>query len=145
MTINQFVNLLESVGIPVVVGAAAAWSLWKIITWILKDLLGTITRQHNERGKEQIELKTEMIALLNSLTAQLDEEIRDTRALIKDLQGVNIQVVDRVRVMERNVYRFQDAVRTRFDLPNVDYKLTRKEKYDEAQQIIKDVGKINGD
>ena len=65
MTINQFVNLLESVGIPVVVGAVAAYSLWKIITWILKDLLGTITRQHNERGKEQIELKTEMIALLN--------------------------------------------------------------------------------
>ena len=143
MSINQFVNLLESVGIPVVVGAAAAWGLWQIITWILKGLLGTITRQHNERGKEQLELKSEMIALLNSLTAQLDEEIRDTRDLIKDLQGVNIQVVDRVR--ERNVYRFQDAVRTRFDLPNIDYKLTRKEKYDEAQQIIRDVGKINGD
>jgi len=145
MTINQFVNLLESVGIPVVVGAVAAYSLWKIITWILKDLLGTITRQHNERGKEQIELKTEMIALLNSLTSQLDEEIRDTRALIKDLQGVNIQVVDRVRVMERNVYRFQDSVRTKLEIPDVNYKLTRKEKYDEAQQILRDVGKINGD
>ena len=104
MSINQFVNLLEAVGIPVVVGGVAAWSLWKLVTWILRDLKVSITKQHEERGKEQLELKAEMLAVLNSLTSQLDEEIRDTRALIKDLMGVNIQVVDRVRIMERNVY-----------------------------------------
>ena len=86
-----------------------------------------------------------MLAVLNSLTSQLDEEIRDTRALIKDLMGVNIQVVDRVRIMERNVYRFQDSVRTKFDIPSTNYELTRKERYDEAQQVIRDVGKINGE
>lgn len=145
MSINQFVNLLETLGIPVVVGAVAAYSLWKIITWILKDLKVSISKQHEERGKEQLELKAEMLALLNSLTSQLDEEIRDTRALIKDLMGVNIQVVDRVRIMERNVYRFQDSVRTKFDIPSPNYELTRKERYDEAQQVIRDVGKINGE
>jgi hypothetical protein len=53
--------------------------------------------------------------------------------------------VDRIRVLERNIYRYQDATSVKLGLGAPTYDITRKEKHDEAQQALRDIGRTNGD
>ena len=124
---NQIVLLVEKVGIPLLVAMAAAWGLWKLLQYILKDFKGDFLQKHDDLEREIIETKQEL------LTA------------IVTLRTMAVQQVDRVRTVERNIYRFQDAVRTKLNMSAQDYENTRKEKYDEAKAVLEDVGKINGD
>ena len=47
--------------------------------------------------------------------------------------------------MERNIYRYQDAMAVKVGIDRVEYDQTKKEKYDEAKMVLRDVGSINGD
>lgn len=116
MTIVQLTRLVEAVGIPAATAAAMGFLLWKLIQYILRDLRSDMARENEA-----------------------------TERALRSLQSIVIQQVDRTRTMERNVYRFQDAVAVKIGIARVGYDQTRKERYDEAQQVLRDVGKINGD
>jgi hypothetical protein len=116
MSVTQLIKLVEAVGIPAVTAAAMGFLLWKLLQYILKDLRSDMAAQSAH--------------LLTS---------------IKKLQTIQIQQVDRTRVLERNIYRFQDAIAVKVGIARVEYDQTRKEKYDEAKQVLRDVGAINGD
>ena len=95
---------------------ALGFLLWKLLQYILKDLRSDM-EQH-------------------------DEELQ---ASLKVVTTVLIQQVDRIRVLERNIYRYQDATSVKLGLAAPTYDITRKEQHDEAHQVLRDVGKINGD
>ena len=117
MTVVQFTKLVEAIGVPAVVAAGLGWLLWKLLQYILKDLRSDMLAQHSE----------------------LEQTLRTSRTIL-------IQLVYRVCVLERNIYRHQDATAVRLNIAKPEYDVTRKEKYDEAMQIVADVkGQINGD
>jgi|TARA_Y100000588_G_scaffold104676_1_gene114182 sRNA-binding carbon storage regulator CsrA len=117
MTVTQLTKLVEAVGIPAAVAAGMGFLLWKLLQYILRDLRSDMSTQHSE----------------------LEQTLRTSRTIL-------IQLVDRVRVLERNIYRHQDATAVRLGINAPQYDITRKEKYDEAMEIVGDVsGKINGD
>jgi len=116
MTVAQLTKLIEAVGIPAATAAAMGFLLWRLLQYILKDLRSDMESHDQELQKS-----------------------------LKKLQTVQIQQVDRIRVLERNIYRFQDAIAVKIGIARVEYDQTRKEKYDEAQQVLRDVGSINGD
>ena len=116
MTVAQLTKLIEAVGIPAATAAAMGFLLWRLLQYILKDLRSDMESHDQELQKS-----------------------------LKKLQTVQIQQVDRIRVLERNIYRFQDAIAVKICIARVEYDQTRKEKYDEAQQVLRDVGSINGD
>tara|TARA_R110000824_G_scaffold106188_6_gene250901 strand:- start:9988 stop:10341 length:354 start_codon:yes stop_codon:yes gene_type:complete len=116
MTVAQLTKLIEAVGIPAATAAAMGFLLWRLLQYILKDLRSDMESHDQELQKS-----------------------------LKKLQTVQIQQVDRIRVLERNIYRFQDAIAVKIGIARVEYDQTRKEKHDEAQQVLRDVGSINGD
>ena len=116
MTVAQLTKLVEAVGIPAATAAAMGFLLWRLLQYILKDL-----------------------------RSDMEVHDRDLQASLKKLQIIQIQQVDRIRVLERNIYRFQDAIAVKVGIDRVSYDQTRKEKYDEARQVLRDVGDINGD
>ena len=116
MTVAQLTKLIEAVGIPAATAAAMGFLLWKLLQYILKDL-----RSDMEDHDEQLQTS------------------------LKKVTTILIQQVDRIRVLERNIYRYQDATSVKLGLSPPVYDITRKERYDEAQQVLRDIGKINGD
>jgi hypothetical protein len=116
MTVAQLTKLIEAVGIPAATAAAMGFLLWKLLQYILKDLRSDM-KDHDEQ------LQTSL----------------------KKVTTILIQQVDRIRVLERNIYRYQDATSVKLGLSAPIYDITRKEQHDEAQQVLRDVGKINGD
>lgn len=115
MTVTQLTKLIEAVGIPAATAAAMGFLLWRLLQYILKDL-----------------------------RSDMETHDRDLQTSLKKLQTIQIQQVDRIRVLERNIYRFQDAIAVKIGIARVEYDQTRKEKYDEAKQVLRDVGNING-
>ena len=116
MTVPQLIKLIEAVGIPAATAAAMGFLLWRLLQYILKDL-----------------------------RSDMETHDRDLQKALKKLQIIQIQQVDRIRVMERNIYRYQDAMAVKVGIDRVEYDQTKKEKYDEAKMVLRDVGSINGD
>ena len=116
MTVTQLTKLIEAVGIPAATAAAMGFLLWRLLQYILKDLRSDM-QQHDD----------------------------DLQRSLKIVTTILIQQVDRIRVLERNIYRYQDATSVKLGLAAPTYDITRKEKHDEAQQALRDIGRTNGD
>jgi hypothetical protein len=116
MTVAQLTKLIEVVGIPAGTAVALGFLLWKLLQYILKDL-----------------------------RSDMDDHDQQLQRSLKKVTTILIQQVDRIRVLERNIYRYQDATSVKLGLSAPIYDITRKERHDEAQQVLQDVGKINGD
>jgi len=123
MTIAQLSKLVEAIGIPAATAASLGFLLWKLLQYILRDI-------RSDMG----DLRSEMA----SNRAEVDAALRSVHTIL-------IQQVDRIRVLERNIYRFQAAIAVQVGMERVKYDQTRKERHDAAKQIIRDVGKVNGD
>ena len=71
MSINQFLKMFETVGIPVLTALAAGYALWWLIRWIT----GTFKQGLNEEHRE-------IVKAIDHLKEELDEETRDTSCLL---------------------------------------------------------------
>ena len=91
MSINQFLKMFETVGIPVLTALAAGYALWWLIRWIT----GTFKQELNEEHRE-------IVKAIDHLKEELDEETRDTREQIgKTLDEVRLMVIRLIdRVMD---------------------------------------------
>jgi len=138
MSINQFLKMFETVGIPVLTALAAGYALWWLIRWIT----GTFKQELNEEHRE-------IVKAIDHLKEELDEETRDTREQIgKTLDEVRLMVIrliDRVRVLEINFIEHDETVRAAYGLTRAERKKPRHEVVEELKEQIKDAGKTNGD
>ena len=138
MSINQFLKMFETVGIPVLTALAAGYALWWLIRWIT----GTFKQELNEEHRE-------IVKAIDHLKEELDEETRDTREQIgKTLDEVRLMVIrliDRIRVLEINFIEHDETVRAAYGLTRAERKKPRHEVVEELQEQIKDAGKTNGD
>jgi len=138
MSINEFIKMFETVGIPVLTAASAGYALWWLIRWITGNFKQELNDEHQE-----------IVRTIDHLKQELDEETRDTRVQIgKTLDEVRLMVVrliDRVRVLEINFIEHDETVRAVHGLNRALRKKTRHETVDELNEQIKDAGKTNGD
>ena len=116
-------KFIEQVGVPVAMAAACGFVVW----WLLKWLTGSLGTQIGEI-KQEIKNETD--------TVQVE---------IRQLHGIIISLIDRIRVLERNTLLAHTTMLGQLgckELP-VWYE-TRKEKIAELQEQIKDIGR-NGE
>ena len=127
MSVSQFTKLLETVGIPVLVGAISAYMLWWIIRWVL------------------VKFSTDFNQQLNGGLSNIDEEIRDTRAEITEAKQLIIRLIDRVRLLDQSLLEHDAVARTIWNIePRLERPRTRAERRAELEEELKNIGK-NGD
>ena len=127
MSVPQFIKLLETVGIPVLVGAISAYMLWWIIRWVL------------------VKFSTDFNKQLDGGLSNIDEEIRDTRAEITEAKQLIIRLIDRVRLLDQSLLEHDAVARTIWNLePKLERPRTRAERRAELEEELKNIGK-NGD
>tara|TARA_R100001244_G_C5116953_1_gene122559 strand:+ start:253 stop:669 length:417 start_codon:yes stop_codon:yes gene_type:complete len=137
MSVNLFIKLFETVGIPVLTAAAAGYALWWLIRWLTGSFKQELQDEHNN-----------IVKLVDVLKEELDEETRDTREQLgKKLEEIHIMIirlVDRIRVLEMNFVEHDETVRATYGLKRATRKKTRHDQVAELEEQIKDAGKTNG-
>ena len=73
-------KFIETVGVPVAVAVACGFVVW----WLIKWLTGSLGTQIGEIKQE------------------IKDETDDLQAEIRQLHGIIISLIDRIRVLERN-------------------------------------------
>jgi|TARA_R100001143_G_scaffold61604_2_gene62849 hypothetical protein len=137
MSVPLFIKLFETVGIPVLVAAAAGYALWWIIRWLTSSFKQELQDEHNS-----------IIRTVDTLKDELDEEARDTREQLgkklEEIRIMTIRLVDRIRVLEMNFVEHDETVRAAYGLKKAIRKKTRHDQVAELEEQIKDAGKTNG-
>ena len=127
MSVSQFIKLLETVGLPVLVGAVSGYMLWLIVRWVL------------------VKFSTDFNSQLDKGLANIDEEIRDTRAELLETKQLIIRLIDRVRLLDQSLLEHDAVARTIWKIgPALDRPRTRAERRDELEEELRNIGK-NGD
>ena len=127
MSVTQFTKLLETVGIPVLVGAISAYMLWWIIRWVL------------------VKFSTDFNSQLDKGLSAIDEEVRDTRGEITEAKQLIIRLIDRVRLLDQSLLEHDAVARTIWNIePRLERPRTRAERRAELEEELKNIGK-NGD
>ena len=123
MSAQGFVKILETVGIPVATAIALAFGLAKLLTYVLKD-----QRKDFEGGFKRT----------------MESSEKNRQALLKNEQYI-IQLIDRLRVLERNTLLFYSTILSKVNIDVPEWSITRREKIAELKEQIKDTGRGNGD
>ena len=127
MSVAQFIKLLETVGIPVLVGAVSGYMLWWIVRWVL------------------VKFSTDFNSQLDKGLANIDEEVRDTRTELLEMKQLIIRLIDRVRLLDQSLLEHDAVARTIWKIgPALDRPKTRAERRDELEEELRNIGK-NGD
>lgn len=127
MSVSQFIKLLETVGIPVLVGAVSGYMLWWIVRWVL------------------VKFSTDFNSQLDKGLANIDEEVRDTRTELLEMKQLIIRLIDRVRLLDQSLLEHDAVARTIWKIgPALDRPKTRAERRDELEEELRNIGK-NGD
>ena len=116
-------KFIETVGVPVAMAVACGFLVW----WLLKWLTGSLGTQIKEIKQE------------------IKDETDEVQGEIRQLHGITISLIDRIRVLERNTLLAHTTMLGQLgckELP-VWYE-TRKEKISELKEQIKDIGR-NGE
>ena len=123
MNPNALAKFIETVGVPVALSIACGFVVW----WLLKWLTGSL-------GSQIAEIKQE----IKDETDEVQEEI-------KQLHGITISLIDRIRVLERNTLLAHTTMLNQLGCKEVPiWHETRKEKIAELKEQIKDIGR-NGE
>jgi len=116
-------KFIETVGVPVAMAVACGFLVW----WLLKWLTGSLGTQIKEIKQE------------------IKDETDEVQGEVRQLHGITISLIDRIRVLERNTLLAHTTMLGQLgckELP-VWYE-TRKEKISELKEQIKDIGR-NGE
>ena len=123
----SLIKYTETVGIPVLVGAVSGYMLWWIVRWVL------------------VKFSTDFNSQLDKGLANIDEEIRDTRAELLETKQLIIRLIDRVRLLDQSLLEHDAVARTIWKIgPALDRPRTRSERRDELEEELRNIGK-NGD
>ena len=126
MSVNQFLKMFETVGIPVLTASAAGYALWWLIRWIT----GNFKQELNDEHKD-------IVKAIDSLKEELDEETRDTReqlgSKLDEVRIMVIRLIDRVRVLEINFIEHDETSRATYGLSRATRKKPRHEMVEELK------------
>jgi hypothetical protein len=127
VSVAQFIKLIETVGVPILVAAVAAYALWFVLKWLLVKFSSDFNKQ------------------LSDIAAEIDEEQREARAQITEIKTILIRLVDRTRLLGEELLTHDQVARTVWGLdPKKERLRTRSEKRDELREQISEVGR-NGE
>jgi hypothetical protein len=123
MSPNGLAKFIETVGVPVALAAACGFVVW----WLLKWLTGSL-------GAQITEIKQE-----------IKDETDEVQGEIKQLHGITISLIDRIRVLERNTLLAHTTILSQLGCKEVPiWNETRREKIAELKEQMKDIGR-NGE
>jgi hypothetical protein len=123
MSPNGLAKFIETVGVPVALAAACGFVVW----WLLKWLTGSL-------GAQITEIKQE-----------IKDETDEVQGEIKQLHGITISLIDRIRVLERNTLLAHTTILSQLGCKEVPiWHETRREKIAELKEQMKDIGR-NGE
>ena len=80
MNADQWMNLLETVGIPAAFAVAAGWMVWKLFQHLISDVHKKLDTQHN------------MIVALIDRIRQIDNDIIRIDTMCRTAMGVPVDV-----------------------------------------------------
>jgi len=83
MNANQFMDLLETVGIPAAFAVAAGWMVWKLFQHLIADVHKKLDVQHG------------MIVALIDRVRQMDNDMIRIDSMCRTVLGVQVDV-DRI-------------------------------------------------
>ena len=116
-------KFIETVGVPVAMAAACGFVVW----WLLKWLTGSLGTQIKEIKQE------------------IKDETDEVQGEIRQLHGITISLIDRIRVLERNTLLAHTTMLGQLGCKELPVWLeTRKEKISELKEQSKDFGR-NGE
>ena len=116
-------KFIETVGVPVAMAAACGFVVW----WLLKWLTGSLGTQIKEIKQE------------------IKDETDEEQGEIRQLHGITISLIDRIRVLERNTLLAHTTMLGQLGCKELPvWHETRKEKISELKEQIKDIGR-NGE
>jgi len=123
MSPNVLAKFIETVGVPVALAAACGFVVW----WLLKWLTGSL-------GAQITEIKQE-----------IKDETDEVQGEIKQLHGITISLIDRIRVLERNTLLAHTTILSQLGCKEIPiWHETRREKIAELKEQMKDIGR-NGE
>jgi len=130
MSVAQLIKLVETLGVPVLVAVAAAWALWKLLQFILRDLRDDIRDISKEQSDE-----------LRELRKSLQNELRETKEETQEIKTMVVRLIDRVRVLEQSLVEHTTAARIIWGVePARDRKRTRQERREELEEELRGIG-----
>ena len=116
-------KFIETVGVPVAMAVACGFVVW----WLLKWLTGSLGTQIKEINQE------------------IKDETDEVQGEIRQLHGITISLIDRIRVLERNTLLAHTTMLGQLGCKELPvWHETRKEKISELKEQIKDIGR-NGE
>ena len=130
MSVAQLIKLVETLGVPVLVAAASAFALWKVLQFILRDLRDDIKDISKEQTDE-----------LRELRKSLQGELRETKQETQEIKTMVVRLIDRVRILDQSLLEHTTAARIIWGVePSRDRKRTRQERRDELQEKLRGIG-----
>ena len=130
MSVAQLIKLVETLGIPVLVAVAAAWALWKLLQFILRDLRDDIRDISKEQSDELRELRKE-----------LQDELEETKSETQQIKTMVVRLIDRVRLLDQSLLEHTTAARIIWGVkPALDRKRTRQERREELEEELRGIG-----
>jgi DNA-binding transcriptional MerR regulator len=116
-------KFIETVGVPVAMAVACGFLVW----WLLKWLTGSLGTQIKEIKQE------------------IKDETDEVQGEVRQLHGITISLIDRIRVLERNTLLAHTTMLGQLGCKELPvWHETRKEKISELKEQIKDIGR-NGE
>jgi hypothetical protein len=110
MNIGDLAGLIETLGIPVLVAAAGGVALWRLISFILKDLQTDIAAKQD-----------------------------DLHSALKQQQVMLVRLIDRVRTLEINTMTASTALLTKSGCDIPEWRQPRSQRIAHLREEIKDV------
>lgn len=131
MSVAQFIQLVETLGVPILVAAALAWVVWKLLQFILRDLREDIKAISQEQNDE-----------LRELRRSLQGELQETKTETQEIKTMIVRLIDRVRLLDQSLVEHTTAARIIWGVePSRDRKRTRQERREELEEELRGIGK----
>ena len=131
MSVAEILGLVETLGVPILVAAALAWVVWKLLQFILRDLRDDIRDISKEQSDE-----------LRELRRAVQGELQETKTETQEIKTMVIRLIDRVRVLEQSLVEHTTAARIIWGVePARDRKRTRQERREELEEELRGIGK----
>ena len=130
MSVAQFITLVETLGVPILVSAALAWLVWKLLQWILRDLRDDFKGISEEQTNE-----------LRELRRSIQVELEETKTETNEIKTMIVRLIDRVRLLDQSLQEHTTAARIIWGVePSRDRLRTRQERREELEEELKGIG-----
>lgn len=104
----------------------ASWGLFYILRWVLRTV------------------KSDFEARVTELHAEVTDELKEARAQISELKIIVIRLIDRTRLLERELMDLDSVCRLYFNLPaKRKARRTRSERKEDLEDELRNIGKNN--